>query len=776
MDPHNIQADAHSADAATGTVRRRFGVRGQVQGVGFRPFVYRLATGLHLAGHVGNDMHGAFIEVEGPPADLDRFTARLHSELPPLAKIDELTREDLPATGERRFHIEGSRAAGRQDARITPDTATCDDCRREMLDPSDRRHRYPFINCTNCGPRYSIIRSAPYDRPNTTMVAFTMCPDCQREYDDPMNRRFHAQPNACPVCGPRIRMVNAAGEPIEGDPLDTCVALLTERKIVAVKGLGGFHLACRADDDEAVMRLRDRKARESKPLAIMVGDLQAAGVIGRIEHEIAAVLTDPARPIVLVPKRQGAAISPHVAPGTDLFGVMLPYTPLHALLLAESGLPLVMTSGNPTDEPLCSDNGEALRRLAHIADAFCLHDRDIERRIDDSVVLAAGPRTVPLRRARGYVPSTIATPASAAEPILAVGGELKSAVCILNGSDAVLSEHLGELPNAAAYRNFIATVEQFKRLLRVEPRVIAYDPHPNYAATRHALSLPGEHVAIQHHHAHLVSCMADNGLTGRVIGILCDGTGYGTDGTIWGCEILVGDETDFDRAAHLRPFVLPGVNVAAKQTWRPAIALLYQAFGADWPSALGSAAERIEAEALGVVRSQLTRPDRLPRASSLGRLFDAAAFLIGICDLNRHEAEAPMALEAAARRSDGAEPLPYEIDDADGAFIVDVRPMIRRIVADVAAGRDGDDVARAFHETVAAALTDAAVRVAEAVGFRRVVLSGGCFANRLLLTALASRLEAAGLEAFSHRQAPPGDGGLALGQAVAAAAMTARNR
>jgi len=723
---------------------------------------------------VGNDAHGAFIEIEGPADRVERFIARLQQELPPLARIAELSSEDLPATGERGFRIEGSHAAGRQDAQITPDTATCDDCRREMLDPANRRYRYPFINCTNCGPRYSIIRAVPYDRPNTTMAAFTMCAACQREYDDPGDRRFHAQPNACPECGPRIWVVDTAAKPIAGDPLTACAALLARGQIVAVKGLGGFHLACRADDDEAVMRLRRRKARESKPLALMVPTIEAAQAIGQIDDDVTAVLTDPARPIVLAPKREDADVSSNVAPGTDTIGIMLPYTPLHALLLAETNLPLVMTSGNPTDEPLCSDNDEAIERLADIADAFCLHDRDIERRIDDSVVLAAGARTVPLRRARGYVPSTIAVPMSACRPVLAVGGELKSVVCILNGSDAVLSEHLGELPNAAAYRNFIATVEQFKRLLRVEPELIAHDMHPDYAATRHALTLPGEHVAIQHHHAHTVACMADNSLTGRVIGIACDGTGYGTDGTVWGCEILIGDEAEFHRAAHLRPFPLPGGDAAAKQTWRPAVALLHQAFGDRWMDEAGSAADRIDAEALRLVNSQLAHPERLRQASSLGRLFDAAAFLLGLCDLNRHEAEAAMALEAAARRCAEAEPLPYEIADADGVVTLDPAAMIRRIVVDHAAGRRADELARAFHDTLAAALADAAVRVAEASGVGRMVLSGGCFANRVLLAGLTARLQGAGLDAFSHRRVPPGDGGLALGQAVAASAMEAK--
>ncbi|MFW6155155.1 MAG: carbamoyltransferase HypF, partial [Planctomycetota bacterium] len=612
-------------------IRRRLRVRGQVQGVGFRPFVYRLATGLDLTGHVGNDARGAFVEIEGPPERVERFMTDLVERQPPLAHITDVQAEDMPAEGTERFVIETSRAEGKQEAGITPDTATCADCLREMFDPADRRYRYPFINCTNCGPRYSIIRSVPYDRPATTMAAFTMCPDCRREYDDPTNRRFHAQPNACPVCGPRVWFVDAPGAPVEGDAVATCAAWLREGRIVAIKGVGGFHLACRADSDAAVRELRKRKARESKPLALMVRDLEVAGTLVVIDTRAEAALTDPTRPIVLLPKRGGGPVSRHVAPGTDRLGVMLPYTPLHALLLAEAGVPLVMTSGNPTDEPLCSDNDEALCRLATIADGFLLHDRDIERRIDDSVVLpvpAPVDHVVPLRRARGYVPEPVAVAVEAERPVVAVGGELKSAVCLLVGREAVLSEHLGELPNAAAYRNFIGTIEQFKRLLAIEPEVVAYDLHPDYAATRHALTLAGKHVAVQHHHAHMVSVLAEHRLTGPAVGVICDGTGYGTDATVWGCEILVGDERDFRRAGHLRPFPLVGGNAAAKQTWRPAAALLTQTFGETWPESLPM--DDVDAEALALVRAMLRRPRRRRQASSLGRLFDAVSAMIGI--------------------------------------------------------------------------------------------------------------------------------------------------
>jgi hydrogenase maturation protein HypF len=753
--------------------------------VGFRPFVYRLATELGLAGGVGNDMAGAFIEVEGPPAALDDFAVRLQRELPPMASIAELRLSEQPPRGQSGFRIEASEAAGRQEAQIAPDAATCDDCRRELFDPADRRYRYAFINCTNCGPRYSIIRRVPYDRPNTTMSAFTMCPTCQAEYDHPASRRFHAQPNACPLCGPRLWLVDAAGRPIDGDPIARAAELLSAGRIVAIRGIGGFHLACRADSDEAVLTLRLRKGRESKPLAIIVGSMEQARTCAHVDVAAAEVMTEKGRPIVLVAHRDGGAISPHVAPGCGTLGITLAYTPLHALLFAQGLGPLVMTSGNPSDEPLCRDNEEALTRLSGVADAFLLHDRGIERRIDDSVVMAApaaavagvdanAALTFPIRRARGYVPNPITVPVPSARCVLAVGGELKSTICLLWGNAAVLSEHLGELPHPATYRNFLATVELFKHLLHLEPEVIACDLHPSYVTTHWARAAGGAVEAVQHHHAHVVSCMAENGITGRVIGIACDGTGYGVDGAIWGGEVLVCDEAAFTRAAHLRYYPLAGGDAAAVETWRPAAGLLHEVLGADWPAA--SAFARVEPEALALTAARLSGRSRLPLTSSLGRLFDAAAFLLGLCDRNGHEGQAAMALEAAAARaSREVEPLPYEIiASAEGPLWLDLRPALAQLVVESAGGRPVEELARAFHESVAAAFADAAQRTAEQTSLDRVCLTGGCMVNRLLLCGLAARLRRAGLKVFTHRHVPPGDGGLALGQAVAAAARIAR--
>jgi hydrogenase maturation protein HypF len=751
-----------------------------VQGVGFRPFVCRLARDLELGGLVGNDAQGAFIEVEGAATSVVTFETRLAAELPPLATISEIRGEPRSLLHEHAFRIVESTTTGAQQAEIAPDVATCDDCVRELFDSSDRRYRYPFINCTNCGPRYSIIQGVPYDRPNTTMARFAMCPECQAEYDDPTNRRFHAQPNACPVCGPRICLMDFAGQEVSGNAIRICAEWLRCGAIIAIKGIGGFHLACCADNDMVVSRLRRRKLREAKPLAMMIGTLDAARELAEVDEAAASELAGTVRPIVLVPRRPDVNISHHVAPDGDYFGLMLPYTPLHHLLFAEGLCPLVMTSANPSEEPLCRDNDEARERLARAADAFLLNNRDIERRVDDSVVLSLGstgggraiPPVVPLRRARGLAPEPIPLEVEAPEPVLAVGGELKSAVCLVKGREAVLSEHLGELSNPVAYRNFVETIEQFKRLLDVEPKVVAHDLHPEYASTRYARGLNVTRTEVQHHHAHVISVMADAGLSGPVVGISCDGTGYGPDGAIWGCEILCGDEAGYERAAHLAYYPLLGGDAAAREGWRPAVALLREAYGETWREEAEYALKRVEAEALQLAGQRLEAGSRawVP-TSSLGRLFDAAAFLLGVCDENRHEAQSAMSLEAVARSMGPGPLLEYEVEDPDdkeGPALLDVRPLIRELVSGMRTGRDEADLARAFHETIAVMLADAAHAAAERRGLNRVVLSGGCMVNQLLLGALVRRLEEAGLDVHVQRRVPPGDGGIALGQALAA--------
>lgn len=773
-------------------VRRHIAVRGQVQGVGFRPFVYRLATELALGGVVGNDSHGAWIEAEGPADALDEFERRVRAECPPLARIHELHSVAVGARDERDFKIVRSHTDAQQDAGITPDAAVCADCLRELMDPADRRYRYPFINCTNCGPRYSIIERIPYDRPNTTMRAFRMCADCQREYDDPVDRRFHAQPNACPVCGPRVWLVGADGEPLREAPAPDAIAgaaaMLRDGRVVAIKGIGGFHLACRADLDAPVAALRRRKGRETKPFAVMAPDLATADALAVLGDRAKAELLGAERPIVLAPPRAdgGSRLSAGVTGDSPYVGLLLPYAPLHHLLFAEGLGPLVMTSGNPSEEPLTCDNDEALARLRGLADAFLLHDRPIRRRVDDSVLIAADAGVVPIRRARGYAPAAVMLDRAAPQAVLAVGGELKTTICFYRGRDAILSEHLGDLKSPPTYRHFTETIDELGALLRCEPAVVAHDLHPAYLSTEYARRQARPQIAVQHHHAHIASCLADNGADGPVIGLACDGTGYGPDGAIWGCEVLIADEASFTRAGHLRYFGLPGGDAAAAETARPALSLLSQVAElglAERPAGLAEKRgyDRAKAEA---VLDMVRRGVNCPPTSSLGRLFDAAAFLAGLCVENGHEAQAAMALEAAARvgavrtaspNERGA--YPYGISDggtADAPLELDWRPMLAALVADLDAGAEAPLVAARFHETIARMVADAAAQVAARSGISKVALSGGCFANQIVLGRVRGLLTTAGLRVLEHRRVPPGDGGLALGQAVVAAARLRR--
>jgi hydrogenase maturation protein HypF len=741
--------------------------------------VYRIATEELLVGHVGNDPTGVFIEAQGELTRLQEFERRLCGELPAMAKITALEHDDIAVVDESGFVIRKSVFGGRQVAEISPDIATCEDCAREMRAPSDRRHLYPFINCTNCGPRYSIVQDIPYDRPRTTMSKFPMCPDCLREYEDPTDRRFHAQPNACPVCGPRVWFAGAEGVEVSGEAIPLAVSALVDGQIVAVKGLGGFHLACRADVEETVAELRRRKGREAKPFALMSTDLAEVERLVELDEVSRVEIVSWRRPIVLASRHSGIHVCDSVAPDVSSLGVMLPYTPVHQLLLDElrrhDVTTLVMTSANPSDEPLCADNREAIERLRGIADGFLLHDRDIERRVDDSVVVAVRDpedTVVPLRRARGFVPEPLVVPLGADEAVLAVGGELKSTVCVLDGARAVLSEHLGELSNPAAYRNFVATVDSFKELLSVDPRVVAYDMHPSYRSTVYAQSLGLRSTAVQHHHAHAVSCMAENGVTGKTVAVVCDGTGYGTDGAIWGCEVLVADESGFERVAHLDYYRLIGGDAAAIDTWRPAASLVYDAFGDAMPDRLRAAFDRAPADAISLLRGRLASGAGTP-TSSLGRLFDAVAFLLGVCDRNRYEAEAAMRLESCAslERCPSCEPLRFEYEAYDdGPARIDFRPAVRAIAGGLAASRTAGELADAFHEGIAATLADAAKRAGDAHGVRDVVLSGGCFANRILLARLSARAQNLGLTVHFHRAVPTGDGCVSLGQAVCAAA------
>jgi len=783
------------------TIRRRIRVRGIVQGVGFRPTVYRLAVERGLGGWVLNDAEGVLIELEGPEAGVDAFVSALENDPPPLARITAIESESLAPLGEREFRIAPS-AAGRRVALVSPDMATCDDCRRELADPADRRYRYPFINCTNCGPRYSIMLDIPYDRPATTMGRFTMCADCQAEYDDPADRRFHAQPNACPVCGPRLALHGADGRPVAcADAVAAVREALLAGRIVAVKGLTGFHLAADARSDAAVRELRRRKQRDEKPFAMMAASAEAVARRARVGEAERALLESRERPIVLVSKRPDNDLSPAVAPRSPYFGFMLPYAPVHYLLFedlpAEASAkagdfpPMILTSGNLAEEPICGDNTEAVRRLEGIADLFLVHDRPIQTVCDDSVTMVqrgpGSPRRVAcgdapglmLRRGRGYAPRPIALAVEAPEPILAVGPELKNAVCLVRASEAFVSQHIGDLKHPIAADYFEKTVEKMERLLEIRPKVLAHDLHPAYYSTRYARRRAEEEglrlVGVQHHHAHIASVMAEHGLEGEIIGLAMDGTGFGTDGTVWGGEILRASPGDFQRLGHLACVSLPGGDAAVEHPVRTAWSFLLEAYGPE------------EAERRLVGRLAATRPKdrriwadmvakgvRAPRACGLGRLFDAVSVLAGVSAENTYEGQAAIELEAAAGdRPDEADPYAFALADAPaggGGWVIDTVPIIRGVVADVEAGLDAALISARFHATVAAMLRAAARRAREETKLERIALSGGCFANARLVRLLAAALEADGFEVYLHRDVPPGDGGVALGQAYVAAA------
>ena len=769
------QPDARAP--AEPAVRQRVRVRGIVQGVGFRPTVYRLATERGLSGWVLNDAEGVLVELEGPAARVADFVSALTAAPPPLARITAVETEAVPPQGEAHFRIVASRG-GERTALISPDMSTCPDCARELLDPADRRYRYPFINCTNCGPRYSIITDIPYDRPNTTMRAFTMCPNCRAEYEDPLDRRFHAQPNACPACGPGLSLRDADGRPVGGDPIAAVRQALLAGRILAVKGLTGFHLAADARSDPAVRDLRRRKGRDQKPFAMMAASVESVGRHAVVEEAARTLLESPERPIVLVPQRGDHGLSAAVAPASAYFGFLLPYAPVHYLLFEDDFPPMVMTSGNLSEEPICRQAEEALQRLAGIADLFLVHDRPIQTVCDDSVAMVQRGRPLLLRRGRGYAPRPIALPVEAPEPILAVGPELKNAVCLVRGREAFVSQHVGDLKNALAARYFEATVEKMERLLEMAPTVIAHDLHPAYLSTRYARRREGVRlVGVQHHHAHVASVMAENGLEGETIGLAMDGTGYGPDGTVWGGEVLRAGPAEFRRLGHLAYVPLPGGDAAVEHPVRTAWAMLREAFGPEEADRhLAGHLAAVPPEDRRLWADMADRGLHSPRACGLGRLFDAASALAGVCARSTYEGQAAIELEAAAVSAPhDAGPYGFAIRDAadGGAWTLDWRPLIRDLVGDLEAGCPAPEAGARFHATVAAMLHAAALRAHRRTGLGRVVLSGGCFANDRLVRALVPRLEADGLAVYVHREVPPGDGGVALGQAYVAAAQGA---
>jgi hydrogenase maturation protein HypF len=777
-------------------VRTRARVEGVVQGVGFRPFVHRLAGELALDGFVLNDEHGVLVEVQGAPERVESFLARLRADAPPLAIVERVLAEpvqSVPGTG---FRIVESARGGRPSALVSADVATCEDCLRELFDPADRRHRYPFLNCTNCGPRFTIVTGIPYDRPNTTMAGFAMCDACRAEYEDPADRRFHAQPIACPDCGPTLHLAAPRGQtPLAGHnhdlgtprgltPLRVVEGCLREGGVVALKGLGGFHLACVASDERAVAALRARKHREDKPFALMAPGVAAAAELVELGAEEERLLCSRERPIVLAPRRAGAAVAEAVAPRSRELGVMLPYTPLHHLLLADVGVPLVMTSGNVSDEPIAFEDADAVARLEPIADLIVLHDRPIRTRTDDSVVRVMGsrpPRPVVLRRSRGYVPASLPLPESGppARPILACGAELKSTFCLAADGRAWVSHHIGDLRNAETLAAFADGVEHFERLFEIAPEVVVHDLHPEYLSTKYALERDAaRHVGVQHHHAHLAACLAEHGEPGPALGAIFDGTGYGTDGAVWGGELLAGDLAGFDRAGHLRPVRMPGGEQAIRQPWRMACAWLQEALGEEPEPLTGVDAARWRAVA-SLARGELAAP----LTTSMGRLFDAVAALCGIRLEVTYEGQAAIELEGAAEPGDhGRYDLPVGPAPAGAGgepplrgLVLDPRPAVLQVAGDLRAGVAPGVVAARFHDTVAAATAEACAAAASARGLATVVLSGGVFANRRLLQTTSARLRAAGLRVLVPERLPPGDGGIAYGQASVAAAQSAQS-
>ena len=775
--------------------RMRVLVQGIVQGVGFRPFVYNLANRLELAGFVRNDPGGVTIEVEGPAPSVEAFLRDLVGSAPPLARIERVAHRDVAPAGGRGFTILASEAGGAgRLALISPDVATCADCLAEIRDPQARRFGYAFTNCTNCGPRFTITLDIPYDRPNTTMAGFPMCAACRAEYEDPSDRRFHAQPIACPACGPSVQLegADAAGAVAQ------CAALLRSGTIVALKGLGGYHLVCDAGNEEAVSTLRARKIREDKPFALMAPDLEVIREICEVSQHEAALLEGYRRPIVLLQRRPGpaGAIAPSVAPGNRSLGFMLPYTPLHHVLLdafasgaaSGAGRVLVMTSGNLSDEPIAYADDDAAQRLSPIAGAVVSHNRPIHIRCDDSVTRSFRGEEYPLRRSRGYAPEPLLVAEAFPAPVLATGAELKHTFCLGSGTRAFLSHHIGDLENWETMRSFIEGVAHFCRIFQIRPEVIAYDLHPEYLASKWAIDQAGgqiapppgidlegcELVGVQHHHAHIASCLADNGVAGPVIGLALDGTGWGTDGTIWGGEILVAGLGEFRRAGHLRAVPLPGGAAAIREPWRTAASYLREAFG---PGAAGLdlGFVREYSARWGPVLDLAAKAINAPMTSSAGRLFDAAAAVAGLRGRVNYEGQAAIELEQAADPGEtGAYPCP--VASTEGVHVIDGVALIAALADDLATGAERATAAAWFHNGLAAALVEACRREREATGLGQVALSGGTFQNLLLLERVTAGLEAGGFTVLRHRRVPANDGGISLGQAVVAGAVDRANR
>ncbi len=753
-------------------------VEGVVQGVGFRPFVYRLATDLGLGGWVRNTSEDVQVEIEGSRARVREFIERLPEEAPALARIHHIDVREIPVRGTTRFRILESRFEEGKGQIVSPDVATCADCLAELFTTSDRRYRYPFTNCTNCGPRFTIITGMPYDRANTTMASFAMCAECQREYDDPANRRFHAQPNACPVCGPSLDLVDGSGLPVRcADPLSHTVSLLRNGHIIALKGLGGFLLACDATVPDVVRRLRDRKRRPSKPFAIMVRDIETARLHCDLTPEDESLLSSPSAPIVLARWRNESPICRDVAPHLAFLGIMLPYTPLHHILLHEMNEPLVMTSGNLSEEPIAAANEEALSRLAGIADYFLLHNRPIHSRYDDSVTMVVDGTPHMLRRARGYAPLPVGLPFDVA-PILAVGPQMKNTFCLAHKRHAFVSQHLGDLDSIETLDHFEATIALYRRLFSIEPEAVAHDLHPDYSSTRFARQMASgslRSIAVQHHHAHIVSCMVENGVTEPVIGVAFDGSGLGTDGNIWGGEFLITDLSTSQRAGHLEYVPLPGADAAILRPYRTAVSYVVTLLGTQALQRSSILRAALTDEEHHTILRQIETGLNTPMTSSMGRLFDAVAAVTGIRTVIDYDGHAAIELEMQAHMSPAMESSSqyrFEIERRDDTHVIRVAPVLDTVLRDISRGAPAPQIATAFHAAVSQMTADVCSLIATDTGISTIALSGGVFQNRILVESISTRLRAAGFRVLHHVMLPPNDACVSLGQAVAASQLT----
>jgi len=755
-------------------IAKRLKISGIVQGVGFRPFVYQLAQQYRIKGEVANTSSGVTLHIEGTQENIDLFCIDLTQKSPPLAHITDISIHPESAKGFNAFSIIQSKAGPCRATLISPDVSVCRDCLKEIFDPEDRRYQYPFANCTNCGPRYTIIDDIPYDRPNTSMKHFDMCDQCQAEYDDPGNRRFHAQPNACSVCGPHVTLYDNTGKRIDDpNPIEKTAALLKQGYIVAIKGLGGFHLAVDAQNHDAVLRLRERKRREEKPLAIMSEHVDRIMAYAQVEPEEERLLTSLQRPIVLLKKKEPNFISSAVSPKNRYFGAMLPYTPLHYLLLSYDFAALVMTSGNISEEPIAIDNADAFERLSDIADYFLIHNRDIYLRSDDSIVRRTAGSVHFIRRSRGYIPTPVFLKHNVPH-ILACGAELKNTVCLTRADNAFLSQHIGDLENLSTYEFFQLTINHMKKILDIDPEIIAYDLHPDYLSTQYAQESAGmEKVPVQHHHAHIVSCMAENRLDGPVIGLSFDGTGYGTDGTIWGGEILFVEPGRFTRAAHLSYVSMPGSAAAIKEPWRMAISYLYDAFGEEFWDIHLPGLKEIEESRIQFMVEMIQKGVHSPMTSSLGRLFDGVAAITGIRNRVFYEGQAAMELEMTAGEIGNAV-YDYEwVTEADIRKILPA-PIVRGVAQDVKNGVSASEISSKFHATLIRLFSVLCGDLRLETGLKKVVLSGGVFQNSLLLSGLIQALEEKDFQVYTHTKVPTNDGGISLGQAVVAAAIAGK--